>query len=328
MEGYRNGRPRVVVTGLGSLSGVGSNVPEMWDRLVAGRSGIRKITQFDPKCIGVKVAGEVDFSPAGQIDPKEARRMSRDSQFAVVATREAMKDAGLTGDYLATMADDVGVVLGTTLGGYEIGINHITRFPDVRMNPFALLNSLPNLSGYYVSKEVHGEGPSLTISTACASGTQSIGEGANWIFNNQAEIVFAGGVEGLIQECLLAGLEAMGVMALGYEDNPTAACRPFDLNRKGLVFSEGVAIVVLESLAHAKARGAHIYAEVLGSGVTTDITSAAIPDPTAKPARLAMVRALKNSRISADKVGYINPHGPGTNGDALETLAIKQILGE
>src|SRR5258708_40313591 len=126
MEGYRNGRPRVVVTGLGSLSGVGSNVPEMWDRLVAGRSGIRKITQFDPKGIGVKVAGEVDFSPAGQIDPKEARRKSRDSQFAVVATREAMKDAGLTGDYLATMGDGGVVVLGTNLGGDEMRVSYIS----------------------------------------------------------------------------------------------------------------------------------------------------------------------------------------------------------
>src|SRR5258708_16544055 len=135
MEVERNGRPRVVVTGLGAITALGNNVPEMWDSLVAGRSGIRKITQFDPKCIGVKVAGEVDFSPAGQIDPKEARRMSRDSQFAVVATREAMKAAGLTGDYLPTMADDVGVVLGTTLGGCRIEIHHITRFPQVRMTP-------------------------------------------------------------------------------------------------------------------------------------------------------------------------------------------------
>src|SRR5258707_13278080 len=163
--------------------------------------------------------------------------------------------------------------MGTTLGGWELGLHQLMPFPQQRVGPFALLHSLPNLPTYFVAREAGAEGPSLTISDACASGTQSIGEAAGYIRRGMADVVLAGGVEALIEESLIAGLESMGVMALGFEDNPTEACKPFDANRSGLVYSEAAAVLVVESLAHAMARGARVYAEIVGYGMTTDITS-------------------------------------------------------
>ncbi len=328
MDLENNGRPRVVITGVGALTPLGNCAPEIWDALKAGRSGIRKITVFDPKNVGVKVAGQLNFNPTQYIDHKDARRMSRDSQITLVAAREAARDAGLSPDDLLPEAERIGVVTGTTLGGYELGVRQIMPFPQTRIGPFVLLNSLANMPGYYVAREFHAEGPSLAISTACASGAQAIGEAANMIWRGEADVVFAGGVEALLEECLLAGLEAMGVMVLGHEDNPASACRPFDMHRQGLVYGEGVAVLVMESLAHARKRGARIYAEALGYGVSTDYSNPAIPEPTAKPVRQAMLRALGNGKIPVDSVQYINPHGPGTKGDAVETLAIKQVFGE
>jgi 3-oxoacyl-[acyl-carrier-protein] synthase II len=319
---------RPVITGIGMITPAGTNTQMTWENLVAGCSGIQRIMTFDPKNIGVKVAGQISFNPADHLEPKEARRMSRDSQLAQVAARQAMQDAHLTREDLAPIAERVGTVMGTTLGGYEIGLQQIMPFPEKRIGPFALLNSLPNLPGYYIAREVGAEGPSLTISNACVSGTQAIGEAAGLIRNGMAEVVLAGGVEALMLESLFAGLEAMGVMALGFEDNPTEASKPFDANRSGLVYSEAVAVLVIETLAHAQARGAHIYAEVVGYGASTDITSPAIPDPSAKPGRIAMQMALRNANMTPQEVEYINPHGPGTKGDAVETLAIKQVFGE
>src|SRR5258706_7645228 len=282
MDVERNGRPRVVVTGIGAITPVGDTIQTTWQALTNGKSGIRRIRSFDPKSLATKVAGEIDFSAVGRIEPRELRRMSRDSQMALIAAREAAQDAGLTPALLEPQADRVGVVLGTTLGGYELGVQQVVPFPAVRVGPFALLNSLLNLPGYYIAREMHGEGPSLTISTACASGTQAVGEAASMIWNNQADIMFAGGVEALMQEYLFAGLESMGVMATGYEDNPEAASRPFDLDWRGLVYSEGTTIVILESVSHALTREARIYCEVLGNATSTDVTSAAIPDASAK----------------------------------------------
>lgn len=319
---------RPVITGIGTITPLGNNTQTMWDNLLAGCSGIQRITAFDTKNIGVKVGGQIAFNPTDHLEPKEARRMARDSQLAQVAARQAMRDANLTKADLASAPERVGVVMGTSLGGYELTIHQIVPFPQKRIGPFALINALPNLPGFYVAREVGAEGPSLTISTACASGTQSIGEAAGFIRRGIADVVLAGGVEAILEEQLLAGLEAMGVMALGFEDQPTEACRPFDLHRHGLVYSEGVGVLVIESRAHALARSARIYAEIIGYGLTTDITSPAIPDASAKPGRVAMQMALRDADLPIDAIDYINPHGPGTKGDATETLAIKQVFGE
>jgi 3-oxoacyl-[acyl-carrier-protein] synthase II len=319
---------RPVITGIGMITPVGSNTQITWENLVAGCSGIQRIMAFDPKNIGVKVAGQIAFNPADYLESKEARRMSRDSQFAQVAARQAMQDARLTREELAPIAERVGTVIGTTLGGYELGIHQIMPFPEKRIGPFALLNSLPNLPGYYIAREVGAEGPSLTISNACVSGTQAVGEAAGFIRNGIADVVLVGGVEALIEESLVAGLESMGVMALGFEDNPSEASKPFDANRTGLVYGEAVTVMVIESLAHAEARGAHIYAEIVGYGASTDISSPAIPDSTGKPGRIAMQIALRDAKMRPEDVDYINPHGAGTKGDAIETLSIKQVFGE
>ncbi len=319
---------RAVITGIGTITPLANNAHVMWENLVAGCSGIRRITAFDTSNIGVKVAGQIAFNPGEHLEPKEARRMARDSQLAQVAVRDAMRDANLTKAELALIAERVGVVIGTTLGGYELGIHQIMPFPQHRIGPFALLNSLPNLPCFYVAREIGAEGPSLTISTACASGTQAVGEAAGLIRRGMADVVVAGGVEALMEECLVSGLESMGVMALGYADNPSEASRPFDANRRGLVYSEGVAMMVIESRAHALRRVARIYAEIAGYATTTDVSSPAIPDATAKPGRLAMQNALIDANLPPEAVDYINPHGPGTKGDAIETLAIKQVFGE
>src|SRR5258708_26219898 len=243
--------------------------------------------------------------------------MSRDSQLAQVAARQAMLDANLTKEDLAPLAERVGVVMGTTLGGYEIGIHQIMPFPEKRVGPFALLNSLPNLPGYYIAREVGAEGPSLTLSNACVSGTQAVSEAAGLIRSGMREVVLDGGVEAVLEESLFAGLEAMGVMALGFEDNPTEACKPFDANRSGLVYSEAAAVLVVESLAHAVARGARVYAEIVGYGMTTDITSPAIPDASAKPGRGGMPQAAPKRGFFAEDSDFIKPHGPGTQSDAV-----------
>src|SRR5258708_12543653 len=237
--------------------------------------------------------------------------MSRDSQLAQVAARQAMLDANLTKEDLAPLAERVGVVMGTTLGGYEIGIHQIMPFPEKRIGPFGLLNSLPNLTGYYIGREVGAEGPSLTISNACVSGTQAVSEAAGLIRSGMSEVVLAGGVEALLEVSLFAGLEAMGVMALGFEDNPTEACKPFDANRSGLVYSEAAAVLVVESLAHAVARGARVYAEIVGYGMTTDITSPAIPDASAKPGRGALQMALPKPDLFPPTLCFITPLRPG-----------------
>jgi len=319
---------RAVITGIGTITPLGTNTQMMWDNLLAGCSGIQRITAFDTSNIGVKVAGQIVFNPADHLEPKEARRMARDSQLAQVAARQAMRDAGLTKADLAPIAERVGVVMGTSLGGYELTIHQIVPFPQKRIGPFTLINALPNLPGFYVAREAGAEGPSLTVSTACASGTQSIGEAAGLIRRGMADVVLAGGVEAVLEEQLMAGLEAMGVMALGCEDNPAEACKPFDLHRHGLVYSEGVGVLLIESRAHALARGARVYAEIVGYGMTTDITSPAIPDASAKPGRVAMQKAIRDANMPLEAIDYINPHGPGTKGDATETLAIKQVFGE
>src|SRR5258708_22407485 len=196
MDLERNGMPRVVITGMSAITALGGTAQQTWEKLKAGVSGIRAIRSIDTSCVGVKVAGEVDYDFSAHLEPKEIRRMSRDSQMAVVTARDAVTDAGLTNDYLATIPERVGVSIGTTLGGYEIGLKQVMPFPQTRIGPFALLNSLPNLPGFYISKEMHAEGPSLTVSTACASSTQSIGEGAWMIKRGLADVIFAGGVGG------------------------------------------------------------------------------------------------------------------------------------
>lgn len=332
MDLLRNGCQRVVVTGLGALTPLGK-VKSLWEGLKAGRSGIRRITRFDTSHLEVQIAGEVDFDPKEYLDFKEARRMARCAQIAQVCARMAMEDAGLNHDDISRESERVGVVVGTALGGYEVIESSTYKYKESgetrRPSPFALINGLPNMPAHYVSRELNATGPLSAVSTACASGTQSIGDGMELIRSGRADMIFAGGVEALIENYSIAGFEAMTALATGFNDRPEAASRPFDADRNGFVFSEGAAIVVLESLEHALKRGATILAEVLGHASSSDAFHVAALDPEGKGAQRSMRWALEDAHVDPSEIEYINAHGTSTKAnDAIETYAIKKIFGD
>lgn len=333
MESVKNGRRRVVITGMGAITPLGS-VKAFWEKLKAGRSGIRRIKNFDPSHLDVQIAGEVDFDPTDYgLNFKEARRMARCSQMAQAAAIMAMQDAGITADDIDVDPGRAGVVFGTGLGGHEVIEQSTYRYKSsdykFKPSPFALINGLPNLPAHFVSRETHAKGPLTAVATACATGTQSIGEAAELIRNNRADIVFAGGVEAMITDYAIAGFEAMKVLATGCNDNPESASRPFDKDRNGFVYSEGAGVLVLESLERAVSRGANILAEVLGHASSSDAYHVAALDPEGQGAQRAMRWALEDAQIPFEDIGYINAHGTGTpSNDSIETFAIKAIFGE
>lgn len=330
MELQENGRRRVVVTGLGALTPLG-DVRLLWQGLLAGRSGIGRIKSFDAGHLSTQIAGEIKFVPIDCLDRKEARRMARASQLALIAAKMALEDSGLEHHQLEANSDRVAVVMGTGEGGYEIAAQTSLEFRTLgrRPSPFALANSSPNMPGFYISREMHATGPLMTIVSACASSTHSIGEAAEIIRNGRADIVFTGGVEALIQDYVIASLDSMGVLASGYNDRPEAASRPFDADRCGFIPSEGAAILILETLEHARKRSARIYAEILGHAESSDAFHIAAPDPEGKGAQKAMRWALDDARLNPAEIDYINAHGTSTKlNDAVETFAIKQVFGE
>jgi 3-oxoacyl-[acyl-carrier-protein] synthase II len=331
MDLLRNGRRRVVITGIGAVSAFG-DAQSLWEGVVSGKSGIKAIQTLDVPHSPVRIAGEVrDFQPTELIDRKELRRMGRAPQFAVTASVEAIQDAGLTPEDIVMIGERVGVVVGTSLGAHEMSEQATYKYKTSnyrKPNPLALINALPNMPSHYISRFVGALGPITTPSTACAAGTQSIGEAADIIKMNRADVMIAGGVEAILQDYTLAGFDAMNALARGYEDNPTEASRPFDLNRTGFVFSEGCGIVVLEALTHALRRGARIYGEVLGYSSSSDAYHVAALDPEGRGAIRAMKWALEDAHLPATSIDYINAHGTGTPAnDLMETIAIKQVFG-
>ncbi|MFN8598364.1 MAG: beta-ketoacyl-ACP synthase II [Anaerolineae bacterium] len=322
---------RVVITGLGALSPLGLSVDELWSGLLAGRSGIARVTQFDASNMPCQIAGEVKgFEAKNYIDGREARRMARSAQFAVAATQQALKDAGLPDRFAEP--DRAGVLLGTGIGGIE-KIDEMLNVQRQRgydkINPFLLPNSLCNLPAHHVSKAFQALGPLNTVVTACAAGTQAVGEGAELIRRGRADIVVAGGVEAAMVDFLLGGFCAMRALPTSYNDRPEQASRPFDKNREGFIFAEGCGILILESWEHAERRGAKPYAEVLGHASSSDAYDVAKPEPSASGAVRAMRWALQDAGLTPERVSYINAHGTGTAAnDAGETNAIKQVFGE
>jgi beta-ketoacyl-acyl-carrier-protein synthase II len=327
-------RPRVVITGLGAISPLGLTAREFWDGLLAGRSGITRITHFDASGLPCQVAGEIKgFDPKKFIDFKEARRMSRCSQLAIAASREALSDAGLANG-TSKMADPerVGIVLGTAIGGLEKadeGITALRTHGYNKVNPFAVPSAVPNMPAHHISHTYQAWGPLTTVVTACAAGTQAVGEATELIRRGAADIVITGGVEATIQDFAIGGFSAMRALPVNFNDAPEKASRPFNKDREGFVYSEGCAVLVLEELEHARQRGAEIYAEVIGQASSADAYHMAAPDPTAVGAVRAMRWALRDAGISTDQVDYINAHGTSTPAnDAGETLAIKKLFGE
>ncbi len=325
------GRPRIVITGIGVMSPLGHSGPESWDSLLNGRSGIGPITQFDPTGLPVTIAGEVkDFDPGKYINFKEARRMSRASQLTLAAAQMAVADAGLP-EKLSD-PERVGVLIGTGVGGFDVGTENWDIYHSKgynRVSPFAMTGFLANMPSHHTSVEFGTLGPISTVVAACATGTQAIGEALEMIRRGASDMVISGGVEGLIHLAAIAGFARMRALSTKYNDDPERASRPFDKDRDGFVLSEGAGIVILERLDQAIARGAKIYAEVLGHASSSDAFHVAVPDPYAAGAVRAMRWALQDSNLTTKDVDYINAHGPSTPvGDASETYAIKKFFGE
>ncbi len=320
-------RPRVVVTGVGAITPLGLTAEETWQGLLAGRSGIGPITQFDPSHLPVHIAGEVKgFDPTRYIPAKEARRISRASQLAVAAAQEALAQAGLA----PPLGERVGVVMGTGIGGLEWALAQARVLWEKgveRVHPFAITASLPNMPAHHISQWTQALGPISTVVTACAAGTQAVGEAAEVIRRSAADVVIAGGVEGFVHEVALAGFCAMRAVSTR-NDEPERASRPFDAHRDGFVLAEGAGMLILESLEHAQARGAPILAEVLGQASSSDGFHVAQPDPEGLGAMRAMRWALEDAGVRPEEVDYINAHGTATLlNDVVETRAIKRVFG-
>lgn len=324
-------KTRVVITGMGVVSVLGTGLPAFWDGLVNGRSGIRRITQFDASAFPCQIAGEVpDFVPENFMDRKEARRVPRSAQMGFAAAKLAVEDAGLPTPL--PEPERSGIVFGTAIGGmdrFDEGVRTIRDQGYTRLNPFTVPTSLPNASAYLISQEFQCLGPSSTIGTACATGTQTVGEGLELIRRGSADVVIVGGTEGIIQDFAIGGFCAMRALPVNYNDRPEKASRPFDKNREGFIFSEGAAALVLESLEHALARGARIYAELAGQASSSDGFHMAAPDPEASGPIRAMKWAIADAGLKPDDVDYINAHGTSTPlNDPTETRAIKAVFGE
>ena len=321
-------KQRVVITGMGALTPLGLSVTDTWAGLVAGRSGVAQITQFDASELPFQIAGEVKgFDPAQYIGSKEARRMARCSQLALAAGLQAMTDAGFESQ--APDPDRAGIVFGTANGGFDAGTeawDTLNARGWRRLNPFIFPASLCNMPAHHLSLRFQCRAYSSTVVTACASGTQAIGEAVEVIRRGAADFMLAGGVEGLIHPAFIAAMAAMRTLSSDQE-HPEQAMKPFDARRDGFVCSEGSAVIVLERLDRALDRGARMYAEVLGYAATTDAYHIAIPDPDGAGAVRCMRWALENAGISPSEVHYINAHGPATEvGDAVETKAIKTVF--
>ena len=325
----RNGRRRVVVSGIGMVTPLGNDPDTTWDNLLAGESGAGPITQFDASEYPVTFACELkDFDPTRWIERKQARRMDRFSQMALSAARMAEADSGLS---IAAEPDRVGAAVATGIGGlgafencFEILLD---RGPD-RVGPFAIVQIIPNMAAAWVSMELGTQGPLAAESTACAASNMAIGDGLDAIRLGRADAMLCGGTEAPVTRVGIAGFTAMRALSRR-NDNPKGASRPFDSGRDGFVMGEASGMLVLEELEHARARGAKIYSEVLGYGVSSDASHVSDPDPTgANPAR-AMRMAFTDAGIEPEEVGYVNAHGTSTpSGDAAETRVLKLALGE
>ncbi len=323
-------KKRVVITGMGAVTPIGNNVAEYWDALLAGKSGITKVTAFDASEYTTQIAGEVKgFEPGNFMDKKEARRMDRFTQFAIACTRMAIEDANLDLDKIDR--DRAGTIIGTGIGGMETLHDQykvlFEKGPS-RISPFFVPMMIGNMASGQASITFGLRGPCLTVVTACATGTNSIGEAMRIIQHGDADIMVCGGTEATISPAALAGFCSMKALSTR-NDAPEKASRPFDINRDGFVMGEGCGIVILEELEHAKARGAKIYAELAGYGANADAYHITAPAPEGVQQAKVMALAIKDAGLEPSDVDYINAHGTSTPlNDKNETLAIKALFGD
>ena len=325
-----NGRTRVVVTGLGALSPLGLSTDEFWQGLLEGRSGVETLTLCDPRPFPSQIGGEVKgFDPVTYMDAKQARRMGRFSQLAVAAAGAAIEDSGLR--LSKEDPERIGVLLGNGSGGLpeiEQNVRTLAKKGGMRINPFLMPIMLPNMGAASVSRLFGLKGYTSTVATACASGTQALGEAAEVIRRGAADVMLSGGFEAGISQIGLGGFCVMRALSTR-NDDPHKASRPFDAKRDGFVGSEGAGILVLESLEHALDRGASLLAEVVGHGVSSDAYHPVLPDEDGAGAARAIRFALADARVGPDEIDYINAHATSTQkNDRMETFAIKEVFGE
>ena len=323
-------KKRVVVTGMGVISPLGTGLNKFWESLVEGKSGIDEITCFDTADLPTRIAGEVkDFNPESYIEKKELKRLDRFTQFAISATKMALEDSGL--DLSTIDRTRAGVILGSGIGGsatWEEQHNVLLTKGSKRISPFFIPMMIVNMASGQVSMAFELKGPNFTIVTACASGTNAVGEAFKVLQRGDADIIISGGTEAPITELSLAGFSSMKALSTR-NDEPSRASRPFDKDRDGFVMGEGAGIIVMETLDNALKRNARIYGEVIGYGSTADAYHLAQPAPEGEGAARAMKSAIADAGIFPHEVDYINAHGTSTPlNDKYETMAIKHTFGE
>ncbi len=325
-----NGRRRVVITGMGVIAPLGNTVVDFWENVIAGHSGIRRLAQIDTTDYPCQVGGEVvDFEPERYLDRKDARSMARFAQFAVAAAKQATEQAGL--DLATADTTRIGVIVGNGGGGLpetDRAMRILLARGGGRLDPLYMAKMLPNMASANVSIQLGLRGYSNTVTTACAAGTQAIGEATEVIRRSAADVMLAGGTEAGISELGLAGFSAMRALATASNERPEAASRPFDRDRDGFAPAEGAGILVLEALDHALARGALPLAELVGYGVSSDATYLVAPPRDGEGAARAMLAALDDAGLTSKEIDYISAHATATEaGDIAETRAVKSVFG-
>ncbi|RRJ96310.1 beta-ketoacyl-[acyl-carrier-protein] synthase II [Opitutaceae bacterium TAV4] len=321
---------RVVITGLGAIHGLGFDAESFWQSVTAGRNGIDRVAQFDPSPFATQIASEVKgWNVEEHMDPKDARRQDRYTHFGFCAARQAVKDAGL--DMTQEDPDRVGVVIGSGIGGmftYETQLKKLFDGGPRKVSPFAIPALIGNMCSGMVAIDIGARGPNFGLVSACATGTHALGEAMHMVRRGDVDVMIAGGAEAAVTPFAFASFCSMKAMSTR-NDDPATACRPFSLGRDGFIMGEGAGVLVIESLEHARKRGARIYCELGGYAATADAHHITMPDPEGKGLGMAMTRALKSAGIAPDEVDYINAHGTSTPyNDKFETLAIKRVFGD
>ena len=320
---------RVVITGLGLLTPLGNDVASTWEGLIAGRSGIAPLTAFDTSEFEHAIAGELKgFQPEEVIEPKLARRLDRSSVLAIAVSRQAVADSGL--DLAAEDLDEIGVVLGTGIGGAHVIIENQRALDEKgprRVQPRMITEMLPDAATGHVAIDLGARGPNMAITAACATGGAAIGQAAEMVARGEAEVIISGGFEASLRPVFYAGFLAM--RALAQHPDPTKASRPFDAERNGFVVAEGAGAMVVESLDHALARGARIHGEWVGAASSSDAVDMVAAAEDGHGIALAMNKALRRADLERNQIDYINAHGPGTPlGDRVESRAIRDVFGD
>ena len=319
---------RVVITGMGAVTPIGNNVKDFWQSMKEGRSGIGPNTRVNIDKYPSKVAGEVkDFNPDNIIDKRELRKMDRYAQFCVAASIEAMTDANFKADSLDP--ERIGVILGNGIGGLEsLEDAYHSLFEKGRVPVMVVPKMISNIGPAHVAITFNAQGPCYSVVTACASATDALGNAADWIRKGICDVMISGGAEAAIVELAIGGFCAIQALSTRFNDNPQKASRPFDKDRDGFVMGEGAGILILEDYEHAKKRGARIYAEFAGYGLSCDANHMTAPHPEGRGAIQAMKLALKSANLKPEDIDYINAHGTSTPmNDPIETKAIKDTFG-